>query len=90
MADEITTVGMLGGGVMGGGIAQVLAVAGYRVVLRDLTPELLDKTRETVVDGRFGLRGRRATGEADRRRDGGGARGSPSRRRWANCATSTC
>jgi 3-hydroxybutyryl-CoA dehydrogenase/3-hydroxyacyl-CoA dehydrogenase len=47
---------MLGGGVMGGGIAQVLAVAGYRVVLRDLTPELLDKTRETIVDGRFGLR----------------------------------
>jgi len=41
---------------MGGGIAQVLAVAGYRVVLRDLTPELLDKTRETIVDGRFGLR----------------------------------
>ncbi|MGA2284956.1 MAG: 3-hydroxyacyl-CoA dehydrogenase family protein [Dehalococcoidia bacterium] len=55
-SDEITTVGMLGGGVMGGGIAQVVAVAGYRVVLRDLTPELLDKTRETVVDGRFGLR----------------------------------
>ncbi|MGD0115694.1 MAG: 3-hydroxyacyl-CoA dehydrogenase family protein [Dehalococcoidia bacterium] len=55
-SEEITTVGMLGGGVMGGGIAQVLAVAGYRVVLRDLTPELLDKTRETIVDGRFGLR----------------------------------
>ncbi len=55
-SEEITTVGMLGGGVMGGGIAQVLAVAGYRIVLRDLTPELLDKTRETIVDGRFGLR----------------------------------
>jgi 3-hydroxyacyl-CoA dehydrogenase len=55
MSEEITKVGMMGGGVMGGGIAQVLSVAGYRVVLRDLTQELLDKTRETVVDGRFGL-----------------------------------
>ncbi len=63
MADEISTVGMLGGGVMGGGIAQVLAVAGYRIVLRDLTQELLDKTREAVVDGRFGLRAGVARGK---------------------------
>jgi len=54
--DEITTIGIMGGGVMGGGIAQVLAVGGYRPTLRDLTQELLDKTRETIVDGRFGLK----------------------------------
>lgn len=52
---EIKTIGIMGGGVMGGGIAQVLAVAGYRVILRDLSEELLDKTQKTITDGRFGL-----------------------------------
>jgi 3-hydroxyacyl-CoA dehydrogenase len=47
----------MGGGVMGGGIAQVLSVAGYSIILRDLTDELLDKTRATIVEGRFGLKG---------------------------------
>jgi 3-hydroxybutyryl-CoA dehydrogenase len=42
---------------MGGGIAQVLSVAGYSIILRDLTDELLDKTRATIVEGRFGLQG---------------------------------
>ena len=54
--EEMRTIGMMGGGVMGGGIAQVLAIAGYRIILRDLTQELLDKTQATVVDGRFGMR----------------------------------
>jgi 3-hydroxybutyryl-CoA dehydrogenase len=54
--DEIKSIGVMGGGVMGGGIGQVLAIAGYRIVLRDLTQELLDKTRATIVDGRFGMR----------------------------------
>jgi 3-hydroxybutyryl-CoA dehydrogenase len=47
----------MGGGVMGGGIAQVLSVAGYSVILRDLNDELLEKTRATIVEGRFGLKG---------------------------------
>lgn len=55
--ENINTIGVIGGGVMGGGIAQVLAVAGYKIVLRDLTDELLDKTRTTMVEGRFGLKG---------------------------------
>jgi len=54
--EEVKTIGMMGGGVMGGGIAQVLAVGGYRLIVRDLTQELLDKTRATIVDGRFGLK----------------------------------
>src|SRR5437588_1246700 len=41
---------------MGGGIGQVLAVAGYEVWIRDLTPEILEHTREVIVDTRFGLR----------------------------------
>ena len=34
-------VAVIGAGLMGGGIAQVAAVAGYDVVLRDVTPEAL-------------------------------------------------
>jgi len=56
-AEEIRTIGVMGGGIMGGGIAQVLSVAGYSIILRDLTDELLEKTRATIVDGRFGLKG---------------------------------
>ena len=54
--DEIRTIGIMGGGVMGGGIAQVLAVGAYHPIVRDLTQDLLDKTRATIVDGRFGLK----------------------------------
>ena len=56
-AEDIRTIGVMGGGVMGGGIAQVLSVAGYSIILRDLTGELLDKTRATIIEGRFGLKG---------------------------------
>jgi len=54
--EEIRTIGIMGGGVMGGGIAQVLAVGRYHPIVRDLTQDLLDKTRVTIVDGRFGLK----------------------------------
>jgi 3-hydroxyacyl-CoA dehydrogenase len=54
--EDIKNIGIMGGGVMGGGIAQVLAVGGYHLIVRDLTQELLDKTRATIVDGRFGLK----------------------------------
>ncbi len=55
--DDIKLIGVLGGGVMGGGIAQSCAVGGFDVRIRDLTDELLEKTRESMVEGRFGLRG---------------------------------
>ncbi len=54
--DDIKKVGMLGGGVMGGGIGQVMALAGYTVICRDLTQEILDKTRDTILNTRFGIR----------------------------------
>ncbi|MGB2693715.1 MAG: 3-hydroxyacyl-CoA dehydrogenase family protein [Dehalococcoidia bacterium] len=56
-AEDIKRIAVMGGGVMGGGIAQTCAVAGYHVTIRDLTDELLDKTRDTMIEGRFGLRG---------------------------------
>jgi enoyl-CoA hydratase/3-hydroxyacyl-CoA dehydrogenase len=40
---EITKVGVVGGGLMGAGIAQVAAQAGYATVVRELNQELLDK-----------------------------------------------
>ncbi|MFB6353053.1 MAG: 3-hydroxyacyl-CoA dehydrogenase family protein, partial [Halobacteriales archaeon] len=39
---EIDTVGVVGAGTMGSGIAQVAAMAGYDVVMRDVEPELVD------------------------------------------------
>ena len=46
---DIRTVGVIGAGQMGGGIAQVLAQAGYRVVLNDLSAEQLE-TAVTKID----------------------------------------
>jgi 3-hydroxyacyl-CoA dehydrogenase len=56
MPIEIKSVGILGGGVMGGGIGQALALGGLKVAIRDLNDELLEKTRSTIVDGRYGLK----------------------------------
>lgn len=54
--DDIKLIGVMGGGVMGGGIAQVCAVSGYPVMIRDVIEELLLKTRDAIMDGRYGLR----------------------------------
>jgi 3-hydroxyacyl-CoA dehydrogenase len=66
----IETVGIIGGGVMGSGIAQALAVGGCKVTIRDLNDELLAKSKATIVDGRYGLkrgveRGKTSQEEAD-------------------------
>jgi 3-hydroxybutyryl-CoA dehydrogenase len=42
------SIGVVGAGTMGSGIAQVLSQAGYPVVLVDLTPELLDRAAKTM------------------------------------------
>ena len=52
---EINTVGVIGGGVMGSGIAQALAVGGCTVTVRDLNEQLIEKARSTITDGRYGL-----------------------------------
>jgi len=56
MPIQINSVGILGGGVMGSGIGQALAVGGVKVAIRDISDELLEKARSTIVDGRYGLR----------------------------------
>lgn len=45
---EINEVGILGAGIMGSGIAQVAAMSGYHVVVRDLKEEFLNKGRAKV------------------------------------------
>jgi 3-hydroxyacyl-CoA dehydrogenase len=52
---DIKTIGVVGGGVMGAGIAQALAVGGCHVIVRDLNEELIEKARATITDGRYGL-----------------------------------
>ena len=39
---EIKTIGVIGAGTMGNGIAQVAAQAGYNVIMRDIAQEFLD------------------------------------------------
>ena len=49
------TIGVVGAGVMGSGIAQVLAVAGYKTVCCDINEQALAQGREHVTTGRYGL-----------------------------------
>ena len=63
-------IGVLGAGVMGAGIAQVTAVAGYQTCCHDLAPEALAAARGHVTTGRYGLdsgvaRGKLTREEAD-------------------------
>jgi 3-hydroxybutyryl-CoA dehydrogenase len=46
--DDIDTVGVVGAGTMGSGIAQVAATAGYEVVMRDVDQSYVDDGFETI------------------------------------------
>lgn len=64
------SVGVLGAGVMGSGIAQVTATAGYETVCYDVDAGALERGREHVTIGRYGLergveRGKLTREEAD-------------------------
>ena len=51
----VKKIGVLGAGVMGSGIAQVTATAGYETVCYDVDSSALDKGREHVTTGRYGV-----------------------------------
>ena len=55
--EDVKSIGVMGGGVMGGGITQALILAGHKVICRDLTDEIIAKTRDTIINGRFGIKG---------------------------------
>lgn len=50
-------IGVVGAGVMGGGIAQSTAAAGYTTVCTDIAEEALDVARTDALESRFGLAG---------------------------------
>ncbi|MEM4946124.1 MAG: 3-hydroxyacyl-CoA dehydrogenase NAD-binding domain-containing protein, partial [Archaeoglobaceae archaeon] len=41
-------IAVLGAGVMGSGIAQVCATAGYEVYVRDIKQEFIDKAKDSI------------------------------------------
>jgi 3-hydroxybutyryl-CoA dehydrogenase len=47
--DAIRTVGVLGAGTMGNGIAHVFARSGYNVILRDVETRFLDHAMDTIA-----------------------------------------
>ncbi len=48
MSDEIKTIGVVGAGTMGNGIAQVFAQSGFSVQLVDVAQPMLDRARGTI------------------------------------------
>ncbi len=46
--ENIKTIGIAGAGTMGAGIAQVCAQAGFKVILFDLQPTILDKAKASI------------------------------------------
>lgn len=64
------SIGVVGAGVMGSGIAQTIAQAGHRVVCSDISDEAIASAREGVRAGRYGVeravaRGKLSREEAD-------------------------
>jgi len=60
------TIGVIGAGVMGSGIAQTLAQAGFNAVCCDISEEVIEKAREQVVSGRYGIDRAVQRGKLDR------------------------
>jgi 3-hydroxybutyryl-CoA dehydrogenase len=58
---------VIGAGLMGSGIAQVAAQAGYEVTLRDVTGEALDRAKKAIAESyaRFVAKDRMAPGDAE-------------------------
>lgn len=66
MSGDIATVGVLGCGQMGSGIAQTAAVAGYRTVVQDTAEAALAKGRGAIERSLDKLVEKAALGSADR------------------------
>ena len=60
---EPRSIGVIGAGVMGGGIAQCCAAAGFDTVCTDVAQTALDAARKDALEGRFGLAGAVARGK---------------------------
>jgi 3-hydroxybutyryl-CoA dehydrogenase len=64
---EIRRVGVLGCGLMGSGIAQVAAAAGYETTVRDVSQQIWDKARAGIEKSlaKFVEKGKLAAGDRD-------------------------
>lgn len=65
MGMAVERIAVLGAGTMGHGIAQVAAMAGYRVVLRDVSKSVLDKALEQIAWSVNSLAGKGRLTEAE-------------------------
>ena len=63
----INTVGVVGAGTMGNGIAQTFAQCGFQVILQDVVEPALQKARATIEKslGKFVEKGKLAAGDRD-------------------------
>ena len=52
---DVKKIGVVGAGVMGHGIAQVLARSGFDVTILDVSREILEKALQLIMNGPFGL-----------------------------------
>jgi 3-hydroxybutyryl-CoA dehydrogenase len=64
---DIKRVGVLGSGLMGSGIAQVAAAAGYDTIVRDVSQPILDKAKAGIEKSlaKFVEKGKLQTGDRD-------------------------
>tara|TARA_R110000787_G_scaffold67987_6_gene152167 strand:+ start:236 stop:1111 length:876 start_codon:yes stop_codon:yes gene_type:complete len=62
---EIQTIGIVGAGQMGNGIAHVMSLAGYDVMLTDISQDALDKAMEIMKGNMARQAGRGKISEAD-------------------------
>lgn len=63
----IKTVGVVGAGTMGNGIAQVFAQAGYQVIVQDIAAKALDRAKTTIEKslGKFVEKGKLPAADRD-------------------------
>ncbi|MEM7408782.1 MAG: 3-hydroxyacyl-CoA dehydrogenase family protein [Myxococcota bacterium] len=66
MSDATTSLGVIGAGVMGSGIAQTAATHGIRTLCTDIDGDALAKAREATTSGRYGFERAVARGKLSR------------------------
>ncbi|MBL0186647.1 MAG: enoyl-CoA hydratase/isomerase family protein [Candidatus Obscuribacter sp.] len=81
----VKTVGVIGAGVMGAGIAQSAAYAGYRVVLKDIDQAALDKGMNAIKELFDGLVAKRKMSRAEADMKYGAVKGTLAYADMADC-----